>query len=139
MIIRLNGGLSLNGGENDYYFDDLEIEFEDNVEVPFDDLEFDEDYSEECDDDCDGYCYDCEYGDDEEEDGIDFDLTEDESEIMDYDLFSDERFEIYRNTLYGSLLTDFVRDIRSTDGCPFCVAEIFDIYHDLIVDSLISI
>lgn len=119
MIIRLNGGISINGSD-DIYFDNLEIEIDEDIEVPFDDI--DEDYSEECAEDCDGNCYDCEYGDDDLED------DEEDDSIVEFDLDIDERFDDYSGK-YKQFLSEYINKIYSSCGCPYCICEILDEFY----------
>lgn len=58
-MIRLNGSIFIDGQE--LYFEDFEIEVDENLDIPFDD------FDEDCDCDC-GDCYFDELEDDAQED-----------------------------------------------------------------------
>ena len=111
MIINLNGGLSIN--ENDYYFDELEIEI---IEDEFDcDIE---DYTMDCEEY--GFC------DDEDEEYDDFDLC---------DLLcppSDE-IEIELDSNLDALLDAYIDVMDESCGCIECTKEIL---LDLIKDFM---
>lgn len=65
MNIKLNGSVFFGGEE--IYFEDFEISVDEDLDIPFDDIDED-DYTEDCDLECDGNCYDCEYGDETDDD-----------------------------------------------------------------------
>lgn len=85
MNIKLNGSVFFGGEE--IYFEDFEISVDEDLDIPFDDIDED-DYTEDCDLECDGNCYDCEYGDETDDDE---DLNPLEKLIEEYtEILSDE-------------------------------------------------
>lgn len=108
MKLTLNGSIFLSGEE--IYFEDLEVEIEE--ELPFTDID---DYYEE--NDVEDYLYDeCE--DCNECEGC-------KEQTIEFDLTTDERFVEY-HPKYIEFLTAVVKSIYDTDFCPYCVADVID-------------
>ena len=134
MNIKLNGYMCVNNDE--YYFEDLEIKVDEDIDIPFDDIDdfgisgFDkiyddeDDYTEACDSDWDGNCYDCEYGDEDDDD----------DDEIDFDLDNDERFDDYSRK-YKMFLSEYINRIYSSCGCPYCVCEILDEFRDNVLEE----
>ena len=81
------------------------------MDLPFDD--YDEDY-------CDivehiGDCEDCGLCDCEDE--------------VEFDLDDDERFKFYTDE-YKEFLSKYANKIYNTDGCPYCIATVFDEFYE---------
>lgn len=122
MNIKLNGSVFFGGEE--IYFEDFEISVDEDLDIPFDDIDED-DYTEDCDLECDGNCYDCEYGDE---------TDDDDDDDVEFDLMEDERFEDYPER-YIELLSDFVKSAYDTDFCPYCLASLFDDFLEIYLEG----
>lgn len=120
MNIRLNGSVWVD--DTEILFDNLEIEVDEDLELPFDELDEDDfeefDFYEDDDEDyCDGnceYCNDCD--------------SEDDLEV-EFDLDDDERFDNYTDD-YKNFLSEYVRKIYGTDFCPYCIAEVLNLFFE---------
>lgn len=119
MLIKLNGFMALNGEE--LFFDNLKIEIDDDIEVPFDDI--DEDFTEECDPECNENCYSCEYSDDEDDE---LDCENNYSEECEDCGFCDIDDKYYVED-YNDLLNKYVDRLKyAYCKCDECVKNILD-------------
>ena len=110
MNITLNGSIFIGGEE--VYFEDFDVEVNKDLDLPFDYL------TDEEEDYCDGDCEDCEFCDDDEDDlEVEFDLDD------------DERFDNYTD-VYKNFLSEYVRKIYGTDFCPYCIAEVLNLFFE---------
>ena len=88
MIIKLNGAMFLN--EDEYFFDDLVVEFEEDEDFDFEcDCDI-EDYIEDCDDCC--FC-DCNCEEDYDDEETLDELIEDYADTV-YEFCDDEDFDM---------------------------------------------
>lgn len=115
MNITLNGSIFIDSKE--VYFEDFDVEINEDLDLPFDFLTDDEE------DYCVGDCEDCEFCENEDEDKIEFDLDD------------DERFDSYSQD-YKYFLSEHVRKIYDTDFCPHCIAEILDVFYEEVAKDL---
>lgn len=102
MKITLNGSLWVN--DEEYFFDNIDVEVDKMLDLPFDDYDCDIDkYIEDCED-C-GFCdFDCE--------GCDIDDEDEEGEFREFHNDLDDLLEIY---------TDIITESHI---CPECITEI---------------